>query len=155
MRSPGGLEFGLRPASTAVDDDVRVVADDGVVDQVCIDVPSDRFEEEATFWEQLTGWERRPGRLEEFSLLVPPSDGSFRILLQRLEDNEGEVRSHLDLACADRVRTVVQRHLDRGADVVRVRELWTTMRDPLGMEYCLTARQPPRALGQPSGTRVG
>jgi hypothetical protein len=51
---------------------------------------------------------------------------------------------HVDLACDD-VDEEVARHRVLGASVVRrVPGEWTTLRDPAGREYCVTARSPRR-----------
>lgn len=49
---------------------------------------------------------------------------------------------HLDFAAED-VAATVARHVGLGASVVRrVPGQWTTLRDPAGREYCVTARSP-------------
>lgn len=111
-----------------------------LVDQVCLDVPVGVFEVEAEFWSALTGWPRRAGGLPEFEFLVRPPGLPLRLLLQRT----GGVAAgmHLDLACVD-VPAEVARHEGLGASVVRrVPGDWTTLRDPSGREYCVTARWP-------------
>jgi len=37
-----------------------------LVDQVCVDIPPQVFDDECDFWEALTGWERRTGSRSEF-----------------------------------------------------------------------------------------
>ena len=65
-----------------------------------------------------------------------------RILLQRLgSDDPGPARAHADLACDDRPAEV-HRHVELGAEPVRVAEHWTTLRDPAGLVYCVTDRDP-------------
>ena len=68
-------------------------------------------------------------------------DIPFRLLFQRLGEPTGAVRAHVDVACADRGSSL-GRHLAAGAKVVRVREGWTVMADPVGRVYCLTDRSP-------------
>ena len=138
-RSPAGLLFcvvrwageAVRPAPVGL----------SLVDQVCLDIPAGLFEAEATFWAALTGWERRPvAGHAEFDVLVRGAGLPLRLLLQRVG---GPVAGmHLDLACAN-VPAEVARHVALGAVVVRDRPGdWTTLRDPVGREYCVTARWP-------------
>jgi hypothetical protein len=138
-RSPAGLLFcvvpwageAVRPAPVGV----------SLVDQVCLDVPVGLFDGEAEFWVALTGWERRAvAGLPEFEVLVRGAGLPLRLLLQRVGDSAGGM--HLDFACAD-VPAEVARHVALGARVVRERPGdWTTLRDPVGRVYCLTARWP-------------
>ena len=71
-----------------------------VLDQVCLDVPAVHWESEVAFWSELTGREPQVGSLPHFVRLV--EDGRVRILLQRLDEPDGPVRAHPDLATADR-----------------------------------------------------
>ncbi len=137
-RSPAGLAFcvvawageRVRPAPVGR----------SLVDQMCLDVPAGVFEAEAGFWSALTGWQRRPAGLPEFDFLVRPAGMPLRLLLQRT--GAGPAGMHVDLACAD-VPAEVARHVALGASVVRrVPGDWTTLRDPSGREYCVTARWP-------------
>jgi predicted enzyme related to lactoylglutathione lyase len=110
------------------------------VDQVCLDVPGTQFEAEAAFWSSLTGWKRQPSDLAEFESLARPAGMPLRILLQRIATPVPGM--HPDLACDD-VAAEVARHVALGAQVVReVPGDWTTLRDPAGREYCVTARSP-------------
>ena len=112
-----------------------------VVDQLCLDIPSVAFGAEGFFWEAITGWERRPGSRPEFEYLVRPPAMPLRLLLQRLEDDEhGPGRAHLDLACDD-VPAERFRHESLGAVFV-AEPSWTTLRDPAGLAYCITRRDP-------------
>ena len=138
LRSPAGLVFcvvawageRVRPAPVG----------GSLVDQMCLDVPVPRFEAEAGFWSALTGWARRPAGSPEFDFLVRPHGMPLRLLLQRTGGDRAGM--HLDLACAD-VPAEVARHEALGASVVRrVPGDWTTLRDPAGREYCVTARWP-------------
>jgi hypothetical protein len=110
-------------------------------DQICLDIPADAFDTECRFWAELTGWPRRSSS-EEFVNLIRPATAPFRLLLQRLgEDDDGPARAHADLACDD-VPAERQRHLALGAELVRIAEHWTTLRDPAGLLYCITDRDP-------------
>jgi hypothetical protein len=143
LHSPAGLAFCLvswageavRPAA------VRWPGgQSSLVDQVCLDVPAGEFEAEAGFWRALTGWERRSSDLPEFGYLERPPGIPVRLLVQRL--GSGTAGMHVDLACDD-VDAEVARHVGLGARVVRrVPGDWTTLRDPAGREYCVTARPP-------------
>ena len=112
-----------------------------VLDQVCLDVPRAAWDAEVAFWEALTGWELRDSDEPGFAYLVRPHDVAVRVLLQRVDDEHGPVRGHVDLACADRAAETA-RHLAAGATVVRERHFWTVMSDPTGRVYCLTDRSP-------------
>jgi hypothetical protein len=143
--SPGGFAFCIvshdgeahRPPPIAWPDGQR-----SLVDQICLDIPGQFFEREATFWTALTGWERRKGSRPEFDYLVRPPEMPLRLLLQRLdEDQPGLCRAHLDFAC-DNVITEQRRHELLGATRARMMPNWTTMRGPSGSEYCITRRDP-------------
>jgi predicted enzyme related to lactoylglutathione lyase len=143
LRSPSGLEFCLvawhgereRPAATRWPG-----GQSSLVDQVCVDVPAAQFEAEAAFWSELTGWARKRPNLPEFEYLARPAGLPLRILVQRT--GSAEAGMHPDLACDD-VPAEVARHVGLGAQVVReVPGDWTTLRDPAGREYCVTARSP-------------
>jgi predicted enzyme related to lactoylglutathione lyase len=110
------------------------------LDQISVDVPQAQFEAEAAFWSALTGWPRRTSDRPEFEHLKRPDGMPLRILLQRLGSTEPGM--HPDFACDD-VPAEVARHVALGAQVVReVPGDWTTLRDPAGREYCVTARAP-------------
>ncbi|PVG81707.1 hypothetical protein DDE18_17140 [Nocardioides gansuensis] len=144
MRSPGGFVFCFvsHPASRRA----RPVewADGGrsLVDQVCLDMPEETYDEEAAFWESVTGWERRPSTgSPEFERLNPPAEQPLQFLLQRLGEPFGEVRAHLDLGCEGR-EAETRRHVRLGAVVESVGEWWTVLRDPAGAAYCITDHPP-------------
>lgn len=142
MHSPGGLTFCLvsHPASATAKPARWPGGIRSVIDQVCIDIPRDRFEDESGFWESLLAWPRSGSSYAEFERLVRPEGQALRVLLQRVGD-EGPVRAHLDLATTLRDREVL-RHVGLGARVVDVHDAWTVLRDPAGMAYCLTDRSP-------------
>ncbi|NHT17627.1 VOC family protein [Cellulomonas sp. IC4_254] len=113
-----------------------------LVDQLAVDVPADRWDAERRFWAELTGWPEQP--TAPGAALVPlrrPDGLPLRLLLQRLDEPDGPVRAHLDLACSDR-GAETDRHVALGAQVEAVRERWTVLRDPAGRRYCLTDRDP-------------
>lgn len=144
MRSPGGLTFCFVSHPAATVPPPAEWADGGTsrVDQVCLDISPDSYEREAGFWAALTGWPRSSGHSHpEFERLRPPPGLPLELLLQRLDEPEGELRAHLDLACADR-EAEVRRHVRHGAVVVAPHEHWTVLRDPAGASYCITDRVP-------------
>ena len=145
LRSPGGLAFCV----TTWRGDAEQVRDDvpDLVDQVCLDVPQDRHDAEVAFWAELTGWPRADSEEPELSFLRRPAGIPLRVLFQRLDEPTGPVRAHADVACVDRPATLA-RHLAAGATVVRERQQWTVLADPVGRVYCLTDRSPTRPAGQ-------
>ncbi|MBM6404945.1 VOC family protein [Phycicoccus sp. CSK15P-2] len=146
LRSPAGLPFCLTTWQ-GEQDLVRDGADE-LVDQVCLDLPRDVHDDEAAFWRDLTGWEQRWFDDEpELSALRRAPGMPVRLLLQRLDEDSGPARGHVDVACADR-RSSVARHVAAGAEVVREHEGWTVMRDPVGRVYCLTGRSPQAPAGE-------
>ena len=137
--SPGGMTFcvvphpGAPPAPPATWPGGR-----SMVDQVCLDIPPSRWESECAFWRDLTGWElvdRDPD--DEFRRLRPPDHLAFRVLLQRLDDEQPVVVAHLDLGTDDHVAET-ERHLTLGATEVLRTPHWVTLRDPSGRIYCVT-----------------
>ena len=150
MRSPAGLAFcvvdhdgeEVRPAPWTVAGAGRVL-----VDQVCVDLPPERFEEDVTFWSALTGWRRGAGRRPEYAFCERPPTMPLRLLFQRLDVAVpgAPAGAHLDLACDD-VDAATAVHERLGArDPVRS-EWWTTLTDPAGRPYCLTRRGPDTGL---------
>lgn len=118
-----------------------------LADQLCLDIPAATFEADLDFWAALTGWPQGRTDVPEFARLNPPGRLPVQFLLQRLgPDDHGGARAHLDLS-ADNRTAEASRHEDLGAEVLRTAEGWTTLRDPAGLIYCVTARapgQPPR-----------
>jgi hypothetical protein len=143
LRSPAGLEFCLVAWRGERECPPAVRWPGGWsrrLDQVCVDVPEVLSELEASFWSALTGWKRHPSDLAEFEWLARPDGMPLRILLQRVGSRDAGM--HPDFACDD-VPAEVARQVALGAQVVReVPGDWTTLRDPAGREYCVTARSP-------------
>jgi catechol 2,3-dioxygenase-like lactoylglutathione lyase family enzyme len=138
MRSAGGFLF----CHTLHDptDGTRIARDGStILDQVCLDIPDDRWDAEVDFWQEVTGRDLQQATAPGFARLV--ADGQPRILLQRLGEAGGVVRAHPDLATADRSGDTA-RHAALGAVVIDVREWWTVLRAPGGQVYCLTDRDP-------------
>lgn len=139
LRSPGGFVFCLTHVG-GQSRQVRVGESD-LLDQVCLDVPSSRYAAETAFWESLTGWEWAQSDVPEFSYLRRPEGMPLRLLFQRLGEEDGAVRAHVDLACLDRAVSE-ERCVQAGAAVVVRRSFWTVLTDPCGREFCLTDRTP-------------
>lgn len=140
MRSPGGLLF----CHTLADELRRFArADvDRVLDQVCLDIPAPLWDREVEFWHTVTGRELEVGLRPEFAFLGDPdAHGGLRILLQRLNSTQGQVRAHPDFAVAYRPQETA-RQAALGAQVVNVMDRWTVMRAPDQHVYCLTDRDP-------------
>ncbi|MEM9713887.1 MAG: VOC family protein [Actinomycetota bacterium] len=151
LRSPGGLLLCAvgHHGEHRVPEPVSL-PDGGTtrVDQVSIDVPGERFDDEIRFWSDLTGWPLRPSRLPEFVALDRPAGFPWRVLLHRLGDDDAgtTVRAHLDVACGASIDAAIDRHQELGAERGRDGVVWTTMTDPTGFEYCLTRRDPETGL---------
>jgi len=144
MRSPGGLVFcfvpepdGERPPATSWPDGRT-----SYVDQVCLDIPPSRYDDELEFWAAVTGWRRRDPRPgSEFGRLTPGPEQPLQLLLQRLDDEQDAVTAHLDWSASDREAEVAA-HVAAGAEVQGRFEGWTVLRDPAGLTYCVTRRRP-------------
>jgi hypothetical protein len=146
LRSPTGLRFcavrHLGESTRPRPPTVTVPAARTLVDQLCVDIRPDGFEQECTFWAALTGWERRSPLLSGFSYLFRPDGIPLRLLFQRLDDADGPTtNAHLDLASYDR-DAAADWHQELGAVLVRRHEYWTTLADPSGLPYCITRRNP-------------
>jgi hypothetical protein len=142
-RSPGGLAYCLvsgaesrRPAPMTWSDGNR-----SMVDQVCLDIPPEIYDDECAFWSDLTGWELFETGSPEFRRLRTPPDQPLAVLLQRLDSGDGAVGAHLDLSADDR-DAEARRHEALGARVAAVHEGWTVMQPPAGPVYCITRRVP-------------
>nr|WP_246378107.1 YigZ family protein [Nocardioides ginsengisegetis] len=144
MRSPGDLTFcfvrhrsSTRPRPATWPGGHR-----SLVDQVCLDLPASLADAETEFWHALTGWELSESPVSRgFRRLERPTGMPFRILLQRLDEPDGPVRAHLDLASDDRAAETA-RHQRLGATVVQRNDRWTVLTDPAGSAYCITDRDP-------------
>jgi hypothetical protein len=143
LRSPGGLPYCLDEGDPGTRPLPRIWAGGqaSLVDQVCIDVPPSAYDAECEFWATTTGWELRDTGRPEFRSLVRPEGIPLRILLQRLDEENGPVGAHLDIATTDRAAET-DRHRGLGARVEATRQSWTVLRDPGGATYCITDRDP-------------
>lgn len=145
--SPGGLAFCVNvDAGGARPEPVRWSAGHtSLVDQVCLDIPPDGYDEECAFWADLTGWELALTSASYMRQLVRPVGMPLRVLLQRRDVGTGPVTAHLDLASSDR-EAEVARHVALGARVDGGGPRWTRLRDPAGKLYCVTDRDPVTGL---------
>ena len=143
LRSPGGLPYCLVPGIESIRPGPATWpgGNRSMVDQVCLDIPPEHYDEECAFWASLTGWELFDGGTPEFRRLRRPAGQPLNILLQRLDSPGGAVRAHLDLSADDR-DTEIRRHEQLGASVLRAHEGWTVMQPPAGPVYCITGRTP-------------
>jgi hypothetical protein len=145
LRSPGGLLFCLvrHHGEVTVPSAVGRPGARTLVDQVCIDLAPDRFDEDCRFWSALTGWELTAGRERDYRRLSSPPSIPLRFLLQRRgeADRGRDAGAHLDLACDD-VDVAARVHAELGAELIERFPWWTVMADPSGVRYCLTARSP-------------
>lgn len=113
-----------------------------MVDEVCLDVPPSRWDEETAFWAGLTGWTvTGVDTFAEYRRLAAPDGLALGLLLQRLDDEQPVVTGHLDLACDD-MTAEAARHVALGAREVRRTGRWITLEDPAGRPYCVTRRTP-------------
>ncbi|WP_255657163.1 VOC family protein [Actinoplanes sp. L3-i22] len=144
LRSPGGVVFclvGWAGERSAPPARCWPGGQASLADQLCLDIPAAGYDAETAFWRAVTGWAYDPmPHCPEFRRLLSPGSVPVRLLLQRLD--AGPAGVHVDLACDD-VDAEVARHEVLGATVVhRVPGDWTTLRDPAGRAYCVTARPP-------------
>jgi predicted enzyme related to lactoylglutathione lyase len=112
-------------------------------DQLCIDIPPQAFDHELMFWRSLTGWPQTRNESAEFRRLVSPPEVPLHFLLQRLDTAERgqSAAAHIDLSCSD-VDAETERHVQLGAEAVRRHHGWQVMRDPGGLVYCNTGKEP-------------
>lgn len=87
-------------------------------------------------------WAALAARAAGSEHLMRPAGMPLRLLLQRTGDPPGTtVRAHPDLACSG-TGAEVARHEGLGATQSHDGDGWVTMRDPAGMTYCITRRDP-------------
>jgi hypothetical protein len=145
FRSPGGLPFCVAGGDSGPARPPAARWPGGSVsrvDQFCLDIPADVYDIECGFWADLTGWEPRDSPLPQFRHLARPVGMPLRLLLQRTGDPPGTtVRAHPDLACSG-VDAEMARHQGLGGTWWQDGDRWITMRDPTGLAYCITRRNP-------------
>lgn len=141
--SPGGLPFCLSEAEPGTRPLPRIWSGGqaSLVDQICLDIPADLYDAECAFWAETLTADLVPSGRAEFRSLVTPASWPLRILLQRLDEDGGPVRAHLDIATTHRPAET-DRHRALGARVEATRHRWTVLRDPAGALYCITDRDP-------------
>ncbi|MBK9476726.1 MAG: VOC family protein [Tetrasphaera sp.] len=140
LLSPGGYPFCMTTASRERTQVLEGEVPD-VLDQLCLDLPQERVAAEIGFWEALTGWQWVQSEVAEYGYFRRPEGMPLRILTQRLGEQDGSVRGHVDLACRS-VPVTRAAHLAAGARLVADRGFWSHLRDPWGRDYCLTGRWP-------------
>jgi hypothetical protein len=115
--------------------------------QLCIDSPRAVHDAEVAFWRALLGDRFFPSGAPEFAGKWHDDAGSpLQLLFQRLEEDDGPVRAHLDHG-ADDVPAEVGRLLALGAeDVAAGRGRWHVLRDPAGLLFCVTGNSPEQTL---------
>ena len=145
LRSPAGLPFCVvghhgenrRPPPLA-----WPTGHHSLVDQVCVDIPPTFSTTSATSGRRSPAGSTVVARVSNFVTWPAPPRTPLRILLQRLDDqNVEEAAGHLDMATSD-VTLERQRHEALGATVVAEFPDWMTLRDPNGLTYCITRRDP-------------
>ncbi|MFF2082329.1 VOC family protein [Nocardia sp. NPDC058176] len=148
LESPAGQTFCFTPTGTAsiVDPNtapaVVASAPDGTVsrlDQICLDLSPTDLSTDTTFWRDLTGWAHEPARRPEFTRLRGPGQ-PLQFLVQRLDDPR-PAGAHPDLSSTDLAATAAW-HTSLGATRVTETPHWIVLRDPGGVHYCVTARDP-------------
>jgi predicted enzyme related to lactoylglutathione lyase len=145
FRSPGGFPFCVVAAGNP-DPPMPVSWPDGHrtrLVQVCVDSPRDVHDAEVAFWRALLGERWAPSRSREFAGKWHDDAGSpIQLLFQRLGEETGPVRAHLDLGTDD-LDADVRRLLALGAeDIGRGPGGWHALRDPAGLVFCSTKNSP-------------
>jgi len=144
MSSPSGLRFCLVASRGETDIPPSVGSPESALDQICLDIPADQFDDEVTFWRGLFGWDDRPVARAEFHRLAEPVGLPFSLLFQRLgaDSQATSASAHLDIAAGEDREAIARQHEALGATRIATFDRWIVMRDPLGLEYCVTGRSP-------------
>ncbi|MTE13667.1 VOC family protein [Nocardia aurantiaca] len=144
LHSPAGMPFCFTPFRDSAGPLAPTVTgparDRSRLDQICLDIGTSDYAEEARFWTALTGWAWRPGTLPEFARLSARPEIPIDLLLQRLGDDR-PTSAHPDLACTD-IDATADWHEQLGAHRGERGKHWLVMADPCGAPYCLTSRKP-------------
>ena len=148
MSSPAGLPFCLcderwphrRPTAASWPDGHR-----SRLVQLCVDVPTDRYDAELAFWRAATGWADEPVDAPEFHRLVHRAESPLQLLVQRLGPDDGgeQARAHLDLGTDD-LDAEIARVEALGARVLHPGSGFVALQDPVGLPFCVTANGPDR-----------
>ncbi len=146
LHSPGGLAFCVK--SWHGEHEIPPIVDTGRarqrVDQVCLDIPADHYDDEAAFWGYLLRSHAQTTSSPGFRRASRP-DLPVCFLFQRLDEHTGPTRAHLDLSAGPTpsdLNAAIAAHVAAGARPVRRHQFWQVMADPAGREYCLTMRDP-------------
>ena len=148
LRSPGGFVFcfvdhgGVGERGPRLTDPVE-----HRLDVICIDVPAAGYEAEYRFWSELSGQPLNPIHEDfpEFAGIPLRHQGlPWNVLVQRLgpDDDRTTAEAHLDVSAGPTFPAVVDHHLRLGAELDRRFDGWAVLRDPAGLPYCVTERNP-------------
>lgn len=118
--------------------------------QVCIDSPRAAHEQEVRFWSALLGGRFSPSPAPEFAGKWHDDGSPLQLLFQRLGDEEGPVRAHLDHGSDNRAAEVGRLVALGAADVAPGRG-WHVLRDPTGQVFCVTDNSPEALLHRELG----
>ncbi|MEM9894567.1 MAG: VOC family protein [Actinomycetota bacterium] len=143
MRSPGGYVFcfvdhpaGPEPAPAGGPGPIRPY-------QVSLDVPAERYDADVAFWSSLLGDGPIEAADSDFTAIRTDAPLPVRLLCQRLgPGDDGGARAHLDVAAGVLNGDIATDQVALGAEVVGTFEHWIALRDPAGMDYCLTTIDP-------------
>jgi predicted enzyme related to lactoylglutathione lyase len=144
MSSPGGLIFCFVDDEGERDIPPPVGSPASALDQICLDIPGLRFDEEVAFWRGLFGWADRQVPRAEFHRLAEPAGLPFQLLFQRLGADSAatSVSAHFDIAAGEDREAIATQHVALGATRLATFDRWIVMQDPAGLEYCVTGRAP-------------
>jgi hypothetical protein len=153
LASPGGLPFcvlaarGRRAPEPVTWPDghrTRLV-------QVCVDSPRVAQDAEVAFWRDLLRGRWVGSDAGEFAGKWHDDEGSpLQLLFQRLDEEDGPVRAHLDLGTDDLVADT-RRLLELGATDIGPGRGWHALRDPAGLAFCTTRNSPEQVLHRDLG----
>ena len=152
MRSPGGLPFCLVQAGEPVTPEPvawpgghrsRLV-------QVCVDSPRAVHDAEVAFWRELLAGRWVDSPAPEFAGKWHDDPSPLQLLLQRLDEDEGPVRAHLDHGTDD-LHAEVRRLAALGAVPGAEGRGWQVMQDPVGLTFCVTENSPSTAVPRDIG----
>ncbi|WP_377644859.1 VOC family protein [Oryzobacter terrae] len=154
LRSPGGLPFSVVPAHPRRAP-ATVHWPSGYrsrLVEVCVDAPRARHEREVAFWRRLLTGRWVESSADGFAGIWHDDEGSpVQLLFQRLDEPDGPVRCHLDLATNDQ-RAEVRRLLTLGAeDVGPGPGGWHMLRDPAGLTFWVSEIEPQQASRHDAG----
>lgn len=147
LTSPGGASFCLVRSAGPHHRLPAVTGANGVrrrLVQLCLDIPHGRGETETAFWRAVLPWRWVEIDEPEFLGRLRPSPGApLEVLLQELgaDDPGTQVRAHLDLGSDDLEATVAEL-VGLGAVRLATGDGFVSMRDPVGMVFCVTAQSP-------------